>query len=173
MQLRRIMLDRVRTSLHEAITTSFGDRVAVLRVPKDLARRVNLVLGEPICSAEELERRRKARARLEELKKNPQAAASKATEPKVQAPVVLYFERDRNARLFERMKDVLDAKSIKYTLIDVADDAGAKDFVMREAKVKEDELPVVFVASTAVGGYNELVDWDVSGKLAKALAGEI
>ena len=121
MQLRRIMLDRVRTSLHEAITTSFGDRVAVLRVPKDLARRVNLVLGEPICSAEELERRRKARARLEELKKNPQAAASKATEPKVQAPVVLYFERDRNARLFERMKDVLDAKSIKYTLIDVAE----------------------------------------------------
>lgn len=172
MQLRRIMLDRVRTSLHEAITTSFGDRIAVLRVPKDLARRVNLAFGEPICSADELERRRSARARLEELKRNPQAAKA-APAPKVQAPVIVYFEKDRNARMFERVKETLDAKAITYTLLDVSGDQGAKDFVMREAKVKEDDLPIVFVASTAVGGYNDLVDWDVSGKLAKALAGEI
>lgn len=173
MQLRR-MLDRVRTSLHEAITTSFGDRIAVLRVPKDLARRVNLAFGEPICSTEELDRRRKARARLEDLLKNPQAAAAKAApEPKLQAPVIFYFEKDRNARMFERVKELLDAKSITYTLLDVAQDASAKDFVMREAKVKEDELPIVFVGTTPVGGYNELVDWDVSGKLAKALDGSL
>jgi hypothetical protein len=37
--------------------------------------------------------------------------------------------------------------------------------------VKEDELPVVFVAGTPVGGYNELTEWDVAGKLAKAVFG--
>ena len=166
------MLDRVRTSLHQVITTSFGDRFPPFRIPKDLARRVNLTLGEPICSAAELERRRSAKARLEELKANPRSA-TKAETPKVQAPVVLYFEKDRNARMFGRIKETLDAKGITYTLIDVSTDETAKAFVMREAKVKEDDLPVVFVSSTPVGGYNELVDWDVSGKLAKALVGEL
>ncbi len=165
------MLDRVRTSLHQAITTSFGDRFPPFRIPKDLARRVNLTFGEPLCSAAELQRRRSAVARLEELKANPRSA-TKIETPKVQAPVVLYFEKDRNARAFGRMKEMLDAKTITYTLIDVGIDESAKAFVMREAKVKEDDLPIVFVASTPVGGYNELVDWDVSGKLAKALVGE-
>ena len=53
------MIDLVRTSLHRAITTPAGDRFFPLRVPKDLARRVNAMLGDPICSREELERRRK------------------------------------------------------------------------------------------------------------------
>jgi endonuclease V-like protein UPF0215 family len=66
---------------------------------------------------------------------------------------------------------VLDAKGVKYTLLDVAGDATTRDFVKREAQVKDDDLPVVFVASTVIGGYNELVDADVSGKLAKALRG--
>jgi hypothetical protein len=167
------MLDLVRTSLHRALTTSTGDRFLPVRVPKDLARRVNMLFGEPLCSAEELERRRAGRARLEELKrtggKSPAATASAA--PAVQAPVMVYFEKDRNARMLGRIQEMLDTKQIKYTLLDVAGDATTKDFVLREAKCKDDDLPVVFVASAAVGGYNELVDWDVSGRLAKALAG--
>lgn len=168
------MLDLVRTSIHRAITTPTGDRFSPVRVPKDLARRFNALLGDPICSKEELERRRAGRAKLEELKrtggKAPSSAAS-AT-PVVQAPVMIYFEKDRNARMLGRVKEMLDAKQIKYTLLDIADDATTKDFVLREAKCKDDDLPVVFVASTPVGGYNELVDWDVSGRLAKALAGK-
>jgi glutaredoxin len=168
------MLDLVRTSLHRAITTPAGDRFFPVRVPKDLARRVNALLGDPICSKEELERRRVGRAKLEELKKNggrstsPSAAAS----PAVQAPVMIYFEKDRNARMLGRIKEMLEAKQIAYTLLDVADDATTKDFVLREAKCKDDDLPVVFIASSPVGGYNDLVDWDVSGRLAKALAGK-
>ena len=169
------MLDFVRTSLHRAITTPAGDRFFPVRVPKDLARRFNALLGDPICSKEELERRRAGRAKLEELKKNggrSPAAADAATAPAVQAPVMIYFETDRNARLLGRIKEMLDAKGVAYTLLDIADDATTKDFVLREAKCKSDDLPVVFVASTPVGGYNELVDWDVSGRLAKALAGK-
>jgi len=169
------MLDLVRTSLHRAITTPTGDRFFPVRVPKDLARRFNAMLGEPICSREELERRRAGRAKLEELKKNggrSPASAAVAAAPAVQAPVMIYFEKDRNARMLGRIKELLDAKQVKYTLLDVADDATTKDFVLREAKCKDDDLPVVFVAGTPVGGYNELVDWDVSGRLAKALAGK-
>ena len=64
------MLDIVRTGLHKVITHPAGDRFFPVRVPKDLARRVNAMLGEPLCSKTELERRRSGRARLEELKKS-------------------------------------------------------------------------------------------------------
>jgi hypothetical protein len=169
------MLDIVRTSLHQAITTPVGDRFFPVRVPKDLARRFNAMLGDPLCSKAELERRRAGRAKLEELKKtggrSAEATASAKAAAKVQAPVMIYFEKDRNARMLGRIKEALDAKGITYTLLDIANDAVTKDYVLREAKCKDDDLPVVFVAGTPVGGYNELVDWDVSGRLAKALAG--
>jgi hypothetical protein len=84
---------------------------------------------------------------------------------------MVYFERERNARMVGRIREMLEAKAIVHTMLDVAGDEVTKDFVMREARVKEDELPVVFIAGSPVGGYNELVDWDVSGRLAKALAG--
>ncbi len=166
------MLDRVRTSLHRALTTPAGDGFLPVRVPKDLARRLNTLLGDPICSKEELERRRAGAAKLEELKRNGGRSTSPApAAAAVQAPVMVYFEKDRNARMLGRIQEMLDAKQIKYTLLDIAGDATTRDFVMREARCKEDDLPVVFIASAPVGGYNELVDWDVSGKLAKALAG--
>jgi glutaredoxin len=86
-----------------------------------------------------------------------------------QAPVQVYHEGDRNARLLGRVKELLDSKTVKYTLLDVAGDPATKEFVMLQSKCKEDELPIVFVGGVAVGGYNELVDWEVSGKLAKSL----
>ncbi|MBS2015884.1 MAG: hypothetical protein JST00_23555 [Deltaproteobacteria bacterium] len=162
------MLDRLRTSLHRVIATPVGDGFVGVRVPKDLARRVNVMLGEPIASEAELERRRAARARLEELKKAGSAATSSS--PREAAPVMVYFEKDRNARMLERIKDLLDSKRIAFTALEV--DETTKDYVMREARVKEDELPVVFIAAAPVGGYNELVDWDVSGRLATAVWGK-
>jgi glutaredoxin len=183
------MLDIVRTSLHRAITTPFGDRFLAVRLSKDLARRMNAMLGEPLCSEAELQRRRAGRARLEELKElrktggrasgdsaargdsDASADSAASAAPAVQAPVMIYFEKDRNVRMLRRIQELLDAKSIRYTLLDVTDDETTKDFVLREAKCHLDDLPIVFVATTAVGGYNALVDWDVSGRLAKALAG--
>lgn len=164
------MLDFVRTGLHRAITTPAGDAFLPVRLPKDLARRVNAMFGEPICSQAELERRRAGQAKLEELKRNGgKPIGGSAPVPEAQAPVMVYFEKDRNARMLGRIKEMLDAKDVKYTLLDITGDATTRGFVMREARVKDDDLPVVFVASTPIGGYNELVDWDVSGKLAKAL----
>ena len=146
--------DLVRTGLHRVIKNV------------DLAQRVNNVLGEPICSKEELKRRRDARAKLAELRK---AGAKRTPMQREQAPVQVYHEGDRNARLLGRVKELLDSKSVKYTLLDVAGDQPTKEFVMLQSKCKEDELPIVFIGGVVVGGYNELVDWEVSGKLAKSL----
>ncbi|MBX3227848.1 MAG: hypothetical protein KIT84_22830 [Labilithrix sp.] len=166
------MLDLVRTSLHKAITSPVGEGFLPVRLPKEIARRMNALLGDPICSQEELDRRRAGLAKLEELKRNGgKPAGGSAPIAKAQAPVMVYFEKDRNARMLGRIQEMLDAKAVKYTLLDIAGDATTRDFVMREAKCKDDDLPVVFVASSPVGGYNDLVDWDVSGKLAKALTG--
>lgn len=172
------MLDRVRSSLHAAITSSKGDGFVGLRVPRDLARRVNMVLGEPLCSEAEMLRRRNAREKLESLR-NGRAPAPSAVETgsaktnsrteTEAAPVMIYFEKDRGARFLGRIQEMLDAKSVRYTLLDITGDAVTKDFVMREAKCKEDEFPIVFIAGAAVGGYNELVEWDVAGKLMKAI----
>ena len=165
------MLDIVRTSLHRIISTPLGDRFAPVRVPKDLARRVNMMLGKPICDAAELERRREAHERLAILR-SAAVASSSAPSPRAAAPVMIYFERDRNARLLGRIKDTLDSRGITYTELDVTGDETTKNYVMREAKCKEDDLPIVFVAAAAVGGYNDLVEWDVSGQLATAVLGE-
>jgi hypothetical protein len=163
------MFDLVRTGIHRVITSPLGDSLLPVRFPKDVARRVNYALGEPICSAAELERRRNAKERLAQLRADAKAGKVTSTVTTIAAPVIVYYERDRNARLFGRIKEMLDAKSIAYSALEV-DDA-TKAFVMREARCKEDDLPIVFVATTPVGGYNALVDWDVSGKLQTAIYG--
>jgi glutaredoxin len=84
---------------------------------------------------------------------------------------MVYFEKERNARLLGRIEEVLQAKRIAYTLLDVTGDESTKDFVMREAKCKEDELPIVFIAGAPVGGFEQLVAFDVAGKLEKAVFG--
>ncbi len=98
----------------------------------------------------------------------PRAPAAQKREP---APVVMYFERDRNQRLIERVRELLEAKSIPFQALDVSGDAATIAFVTREAGCEDDDLPIVFVAGTPVGGFNELVDWDVSGRLKAAVFG--
>lgn len=99
----------------------------------------------------------------------PAVATKKQREP---APVIMYFERDRNQRLIERVRELLGAKQIPFQALDVSGDAATLAFVTREAGCEEDDLPVVFVAGTPVGGFNELVDWDVSGRLKTAVFGD-
>ncbi len=102
----------------------------------------------------------------------PNVQAPVAIKKREPAPVVVYFEKDRNQRLIDRVREVLSAKDIKFQELDVSGDAATKAFVVREAKCEEDDLPVVFVAGCVVGGFNELVEWDVSGKLRTAVFGE-
>jgi hypothetical protein len=160
-----MIVDALRTTLHRALTSPRGDRFTAIRVSKDFVRGVNAMFGEPVCSANELARRREAAARLESLR----GATSSPAAPKEPSPVMVYFEKDRNHRLLEQTEQVLKGRDIKYALLDVTGDPNTKSFVMREAKCAEDELPVVFVAGRVIGGYRELVAADTSGELMKAV----
>lgn len=120
---------------------------------------------------------RRVRSKLKELVLGPASApptqrsavsVPRAREP---APVMVYFEKDRNQRLIERVRELLTAKNIPFQMLDVSGDAATIAFVCREAQCEDDDLPVVFVAGTPVGGFNELADWDNSGKLKTAVFG--
>jgi glutaredoxin len=161
------MLDPLRTGLHKIITTPAGDGFLPFRVPKVVARRMNMFFGSPLCSAEELKKRRAAQKRLQELR----TSGSAVTLKRDPAPVTVYFEKDRNQRMLTRIEEALQAKNIAFTKLDVTGDEAMMQFITRTAKCEEDDLPIVFVASTPVGGYDALVAWDVSGELAKAVFG--
>jgi glutaredoxin len=176
------MLDQVRDALYRAITSPRGDSILPIRIQKDLARRLNLILGSPLAPREELVKRRAALSRLATLRAarngapgvpdangtNGAASPEAAAKPEA-APVMVYFEKDRNARELERIEETLGAKSIAYKLLDVTGDEAALDFVMREAGCEKDDLPIVFVGGSAIGGFRKLVEADVSGELGKAL----
>jgi hypothetical protein len=158
------MFSRLRDTLYRAITTSRGDSFAAVRVPKEIARDINETLGSFLASREEITKRAAAGARLEELlaaRPAPKKGSS------VAAPVLVYFEKDRNVRELARIEELLGAKGIAWKRLDVAGDEATLAFVMLKAKCEKDELPVVFVADTPVGGYEALVSADVSGDLAR------
>ena len=99
------------------------------------------------------------------------AAPPRPTAVREPAPVMVYLEKDRNQRLIERVRELLHSKQIPFRELDVSGDAATLAFVVREAKCEDDDLPIVFVGGAVVGGFNELVDWDVSGKLKTAVFG--
>jgi hypothetical protein len=101
----------------------------------------------------------------------PRAAPSRPAPPREPAPVVVYFEQDRNQRLIERVRELLESKQIPFRALDVSGDAATLAFIVREAKCEDDDLPIIFVAGAPIGGFNELVDWDVSGRLKTAVFG--
>jgi hypothetical protein len=163
------MLDAIRTTLHRVLVTPRGDFLPPVRLTKDLARRLNVTLGQPICSGEELVKRRRATARLAELARSPRGphAETPVKTPPIAAPVKVYFEGDRNVRELTRIRELLDSRAIVYELLDVAGDEPTVVFVTREAKCEKDDLPVVFVGATAIGGYNALANADLSGALTR------
>ena len=162
------MFGRVREALFQAITSSRGDSLAAVRVPKDLARRLNSTLGEPLASREELAKRARAIARLAELRARGANAKPTSREP---APVFVYFEKDRNVRELTRIEELLGARSIAWRRLDVAGDEATIDFVTRTAGCERDHLPVVFVGDRPIGAYAALVKSDVSGELATLVLG--
>src|SRR5277367_2113736 len=102
-----MLVDSLRDSLYRVITTPRGDAFAPIRIQKDLARRLNMTLGSPICSREESAKRREAASRLAKLRSPGASAASAKAAPREAAPVMVYFEKDRNARELGRIEELL------------------------------------------------------------------
>ncbi len=131
------MLSRLRDSLFRAITTTRGDSFAAVRVPKAIARELNDTLGI-LAPRDELAKRAEAGLRLAELRA---AGTAPKRAPSVTAPVLVYFEKDRNFRELARIEELLAAKGIAWKRLDVAGDEATLAFVTLKAKCEKDELP--------------------------------
>jgi hypothetical protein len=158
------MLERVRDALYRAIATPRGDGFAPVRVPKDLARRLNATFGSPLAPRDELARRTAARDRLATLRASGSSDEKRTLGP---APLLVYFEKDRNVRELVRIEELLGAKGYEWKRLDVAGDEATMDFVVRQAQGERDDLPIVFVADRVIGNYDALVRSDVSGELER------
>jgi len=123
----------------------------------------SLVKSAVDIARDELDRRRE-----EKNPPPPKPAAPKKREP---APVMVYFEKDRNQRELERVREVLAARSIEAKFLDVAGDEATIAFVLRESKCDRDHFPIVFVAAKAIGRYGDLVAADLSGELQRLVFG--
>ena len=145
----------IRSLLHRALETTRGDSFMLIRVQKRIARGVHEMLGSPLAP-----------------KKEAQETAEAPQPQREPAPVMVYMEKDRNLRERTKIEDTLRARNISYRVLDVSQDPSTKSFVVQAANCKEDDLPVVFVGGDVVGCFNELVQWDVSGRLTRAVFGE-
>ena len=158
----------IRSTINKALTSEAGEDFSLVRVPRDLARRLNRLAGTPIATRAELEERAAAAEKLRSLRSVKAVEEAKV----LTAPVLVYFEKGRNQRELSRVEDLLKAKDVKYTLSDITGDDATLSFVLTQAKCEKDNLPIVFVGGDVVGTYNELVAFDVAGKLDIAIYGE-
>ena len=154
-----MLLDRVRTIVHGALSSPAGDTVKPVRFLKEVLGTANDLAGRPFCSAEELEARRAAA--------QPVVAQAKQAVREA-APVTVYFD-GKDHRTKKKVEEVLKARNIAYKVLDVADDEASRSWATTQAK--QMEFPLVFVAGDPIGGLHELTQADVDGSLLKRVFG--
>ena len=86
-----------------------------------------------------------------------------------QAPVILYFD-GKDHRTKTKVEELLSARDIKFRLLDVTNDEAERSWVVTAAK--REEFPIVVIAGTPVGGFEELTQLDVQGQLKKLVFGQ-
>ena len=67
-------------------------------------------------------------------------------------------------------KRLLDNKGVKYTEIDLFKEPGRKAEMLDRARGRH-TVPQIFIGATHVGGFDDLMDLDMDGKLDPLLAG--
>jgi glutaredoxin-related protein len=74
--------------------------------------------------------------------------------------------KDWNSRHdLKRITDVLLGAGLKWQELDVTDDEATRAWVKSTSGVED--LPAVYIAGDPVGGFQELVQLDVSGELKR------
>ena len=147
---------KLRSLAHQQLEAREADGPLVRRL-RDVVSTVNDLLGKPI--------------RPDDGSQN----ATAGPEPVVvtgavreQAPVVVYFD-GKDQRTKAKVEELLNAREIKFRLLDVTNDEAERSWVITAAK--SEEFPIVVIAGTAVGGFHELVQLDVTGQLKKRVFG--
>jgi glutaredoxin len=94
---------------------------------------------------------------------NGHGATATAAAP-AQAPVFIYFD-GRDHRTKAKIEELLTGQKIAFKVLDVTDDEAEKSWVTTAARTNE--LPIVVIAGTAIGGLGELTQLNLSGELQR------
>ncbi|MCC7000300.1 MAG: glutaredoxin [Deltaproteobacteria bacterium] len=96
------------------------------------------------------------------------SAAASAAAGREAAPVMLYMDWNSRHDL-KRITEVLISAGIKWQELDVTEDESTRAWVKANGGVED--LPVLFVAGEAIGGYQEVAQADVTGELGRKVFG--
>jgi glutaredoxin-related protein len=127
---------------------------------RNLASIANELLGRPLRPVDE--------APLSPAVPEPPAPVVAARTPAArQAPVLVYFD-GKDHRTLARVEDLLRGRGHAYQVLDVSADEAERSWATTVAKTSE--FPLVFVAAAPVGGWDALLQADVSGELGRLIA---
>jgi hypothetical protein len=161
------MKNRLRTLVYEKLLQADGRKMhPVARHLRNAAEIVNELLPDGI--------RIDARAAADVAPESrPTGDSSQAAKPAVpahppQAPVFIYFD-GRDHRTKAKIEELLTGQKIAFKVLDVTDDEAEKSWVTTTARMNE--LPIVVIAGTPVGGLGELTQLNLSGELQRMVFG--
>lgn len=147
---------KLRSLAHQQLEAREADGPLVRRL-RDVVSTVNDLLGKPI--------------RPEERGGDAATAGGPVIVTPVvreQAPVIVYFD-GKDQRTKTKVEELLNAREIKFRILDVINDEAERSWVITAAK--SEEFPIVVIAGTPVGGFHELMQLDVTGDLKKRVFG--
>jgi glutaredoxin len=150
------LTDKLRAFAYQRLSGSDADGPLVRRV-REVASTVNDLLGKPLRAPADSDRLAGA-----------EGAGFATPAVREQAPVILYFD-GKDHRTKTKVEELLQARDIKFRLLDVANDEAERSWVVTAAK--RDEFPIVVIAGTPVGGLEELTQLDVNGELKRRVFG--
>ena len=149
---------KLRSLAHQQLEAREADGPLVRRL-RDVVSTVNDLLGKPIGG--------RTPARDAATAGGPVSSRRWFAE---QAPVIVYFDgKDQRTRM--KVEELLNAREIKFRILDVTNDEAERSWVITAAK--SEEFPIVVVAGTPVGGFHELMQLDVPGELKKRVFGTL
>jgi len=161
------MKNRLRALVYETLMEADGRKMhPVARHLRNAASIVNELLPDAI----RIDARRAADAAPDP---RPAAANGHGAKPAVpappaQAPVFVYFD-GRDHRTKAKIEELLNGQKIAFKVLDVTDDEAEKSWVTTTAHMNE--LPIVVVAGTPIGGLGELTQLNLSGELQRRVFG--
>lgn len=158
----RDVTDKLRTLGDRALSSTAGDRFRPVKVLREVLGTANDLAGRPLCSDEEL-RRRRARRQAASATSPTEGAPSREA-----APVMVYFA-GRDHRTLKKVEELLGARGVPYKVLDCTDDEAMLSWATTQSHGAE--FPLVFIAGELVGGLRELVRLDVNGALKRRVFG--
>ncbi len=140
------------------------DAPPLVRHLRNLASIANELAGRPLRPIDEDSAGTPVAAPFSAAMAGDRSAKAPATR---RAPVLVYFD-GKDHRTLARVEDLLKGRGLAYQVLDVSADEAERSWATTAAK--SNELPLVFVAGTPVGGWDALLRADVSGELARMVA---